>query len=77
MLTTQRSMQISLRWMRRILVVTLILSNFAAVMLADAAPPLQDLQLSIPIQTAFYNSAVSFGGRETGFNATPLVLLTR
>jgi len=38
MCTTQYSMQISLRWMRRMLVVILIISNFAAVMLADAAP---------------------------------------
>jgi hypothetical protein len=44
MRTTQRSIQTSLRWMRRMLVVILITSNFVTVMLADAAPARQATQ---------------------------------
>lgn len=36
-LTTQISSQTSLRWLRRAMTMILILSNFAATMLADAA----------------------------------------
>jgi hypothetical protein len=35
-ITTQISLQTSLRWSRRIMTMTLILSNFAVTMLADA-----------------------------------------
>jgi hypothetical protein len=35
-MTTQISLQTSLRWSRRIMTIILILSNFAATMLADA-----------------------------------------
>jgi len=36
-ITTRISLQTSLRWLRRALAMTLILSNFAATMLADVA----------------------------------------
>ena len=72
MLTTQRSMQTSLRWLRRILVVILIVSNFATVMLADAAGIQQDSQPSLPIRAAFYDTS-----RETGANAPQLIISTR
>ena len=41
-------------WMRSILSFLLIISNFATIMLADAAPALQDSQPSFPIRAAFY-----------------------
>jgi hypothetical protein len=37
LITTQISLQTSLRWLRRILTIGLILANFAATLLADAA----------------------------------------
>ena len=52
--TTRSSTPNSLRWMRRIMTMLLIVSNFASVMLADAAPAQQDSQPSFPIRAAFY-----------------------
>ncbi|RPJ26412.1 MAG: hypothetical protein EHM33_11625, partial [Chloroflexi bacterium] len=55
MFTTPRSsLQKSLRWLRRVMTMILIVSNFATVMLVDAAPVVADTQPSFPIRAAFY-----------------------
>jgi hypothetical protein len=51
---TPHSLQKSLRWLRRILTIILILANFATVMLAGAAPAHPDTQPTFPIRAAFY-----------------------
>src|SRR5215213_3034845 len=54
MLTTQRSMQQMLRWMQRGIVMILITANLATVVLAEAAPGIQDVQPLFPFRAAFY-----------------------
>ena len=93
MFTTQNSMETSLRWMRRMVVVILIFSNFATVMLADAAPARQDTQPPSTIQAGTVSwwrhgsmtegriSALlqngNFGFAITGLNATAVSLASR
>jgi hypothetical protein len=50
----ERSLQKSLRWLRRVMVIILIVANLATVMLADAAPVQADPQPSFPIRAEFY-----------------------
>ncbi len=52
--TSRNSLQSSLRWLRRIMTIILIVANFATVMLAEAAPAQADTQPSFPIRAAFY-----------------------
>src|SRR5215208_6480930 len=66
--TAQSSLQQSLRWLRRIMTVILILSNFATVMLADAAPAVADTQPSFPIRAAFYYPWFPEAWNQQGFN---------
>jgi Glycosyl hydrolase family 99/Calcineurin-like phosphoesterase len=66
--TTRSSPQTSLRWMRRIVTIVLILSNFASVMLADAAPAQPDSQPSFPIRAAFYYPWFPEAWNQQGFN---------
>ena len=54
MLTTERSVQRSLHWVRPVMVMILIVTNLATVALAEAAPAAQDSQPSFPIRAAFY-----------------------
>lgn len=54
MLTIRPSMQKSLRWLRRTMVVILIVSNFVTVILADAASALPVSRSSSPSAAAFY-----------------------
>jgi len=65
---TFRPVQMSLRWMRRILTMVLILSNFTTVMLADAAPVQADSQPSFPIRAAFYYPWFPEAWKQQGFN---------
>jgi acid phosphatase type 7 len=64
----QSSLQNSLRWLRRVMTVLLIISNFATVMLADAAPAQQDAQPSFPIRAAFYYPWFPEAWNQQGFN---------
>ena len=66
--TTRTSPQISLRWMRRIMTIVLIISNFATVIWADAAPAQQDPQPSFPIRAAFYYPWFPEAWNQQGFN---------
>jgi acid phosphatase type 7 len=66
--TTRSSMQKTLRWMRRVMTVVLIVSNFATVMLAGAAPAAQDSQPSFPIRAAFYYPWFPEAWNQQGFN---------
>src|SRR5512138_1825196 len=55
MLTTPRiPLQTLFRWLRCVMTMTLIVANFATVMLAGAAPAAADSQPSFPIRAAFY-----------------------
>jgi len=54
--------------MRRALTVILIVSNFATVMLADAAPAQADTQPSFPIRAAFYYPWFPEAWKQQGFN---------
>jgi hypothetical protein len=54
--------------MRRIMTMLLIVSNFASVMLADAAPAQQDSQPSFPIRAAFYYPWFPEAWNQQGFN---------
>ena len=65
---TRSSPQTSLRWMRRIMTIVLILSNLTTVMLADAAPAQQDSQPSFPIRAAFYYPWFPEAWNQQGFN---------
>jgi hypothetical protein len=49
MLASGHSMQNSLRWTRRLIVIVLIVANLMAVILADAAPIAPDAKSSFPI----------------------------
>src|SRR5919108_5161865 len=66
--TTRSSMQKTLRWMRRMMTIILIVSNFGTVMLADAAPAQQDSQPSFPIRAAFYYPWFPEAWNQQGFN---------
>ena len=66
--TNRRSTQNALSWMRRIMTLMLIVSNFATVMLADAAPAVQDSQPSFPIRAAFYYPWFPEAWNQQGFN---------
>jgi hypothetical protein len=61
-------MQLSLRWMRCIMTLILIVSNFATAVLVDAAPVAQDLQPSFPIRAAFYYPWFPEAWNQQGFN---------
>jgi hypothetical protein len=61
-------LQNSLRWLRRALTVILIVSNFATVMLADAAPAQADTQPSFPIRAAFYYPWFPEAWKQQSFN---------
>jgi hypothetical protein len=59
----------SLRWLRRALTVILIVSNFAKVMLTDAAPAqAEDTQPSFPIRAAFYYPRFPEAWKQQSFN---------
>lgn len=68
MFTTRSSMQKTLRWMRRIMTIVLIVSNLATVMLVDAAPAVPDSQPSFPIRAAFYYPWFPEAWNQQGFN---------
>jgi Glycosyl hydrolase family 99 len=68
MLTTERSMQRMLRWMCRVIVMILITANLATVVLAEAAPAVQDSQPSFPIRATFYYPWFPEAWRQQGFN---------
>ena len=57
-----------LRWLRRAMVVILIIVNLATVMLAGAAPAQQDTQPSFPIRAAFYYPWFPEAWNQQGFN---------
>ncbi|HEX6034429.1 MAG TPA: hypothetical protein VFY83_08340, partial [Anaerolineales bacterium] len=65
---TRTSTPTTLRWMRRLMVALLIVSNFATVMLADAAPALPDSQPSFPIRAVFYYPWFPEAWNQQGFN---------
>ena len=65
---TRSSTPQSLRWMRRIMTMLLIVSNFASVMMADAAPAQQDPQPSFPIRAVFYYPWFPEAWNQQGFN---------
>src|SRR5512145_2113562 len=52
--SSRSSLTSTLRWLRRVMTMTLIVANFATVMLAGAAPAAADTQPSFPIRAAFY-----------------------
>src|SRR5215208_2864223 len=66
--TAQSSLQKSLSWLRRAMTMILIVSNFATVMLADAAPAVADTQPSFPIRAAFYYPWFPEAWNQQGFN---------
>jgi len=66
--TTRSSTPQALRWMRRLMTMLLIISNFATVMMADAAPAQQDSQPSFPIRAAFYYPWFPEAWNQQGFN---------
>ena len=68
MFATETSLAKSLRWLRRVMIVTLILANFAAVVLAGAAPVQADTQPSFPIRAAFYYPWFPESWNQQGFN---------
>jgi hypothetical protein len=68
MFITQRSLQNTLRWSRRLMVLILIIANLVTVMLADAAPAAQDSQPSFPIRAAFYYPWFPEAWNQQGFN---------
>ena len=51
---SRSSLENTLRWLRRVMAVILIVLNFVTVMLAGAAPAGQDPQPAFPIRAAFY-----------------------
>jgi hypothetical protein len=59
-----------LRWSRRVVTAMLIISNFAAVMLADAASTTQDRQPSFSMQAAADYFWFSKAGDQPGFKPT-------
>lgn len=65
---TQTSLQKSLRWLRRAITMVLIVSNLATVLLAGAAPAVQDSQPSFPIRAAFYYPWFPEAWNQQGFN---------
>src|SRR5215211_7573527 len=65
---TRTSTQKTLRWLRRIMTIVLIISNFATVMLAEAAPAMPDSQPSFPIRAAFYYPWFPEAWNQQGFN---------
>ena len=56
------------RWLRRVMTVMLIVSNFATVMLVDAAPAQPDAQPSFPIRAAFYYPWFPQAWKQSGIN---------
>ncbi len=66
--TTRISLPSSLRWLRRVVTMILILSNFATTILADAAPVQADTQPSFPIRAAFYYPWFPEAWNQQGFN---------
>jgi hypothetical protein len=92
MLATQHSMGNSLRWMRRLIVVILIITNFMAIILADAAYAAQNTQsiaLNVwnqqgfnvfthdNLSTAGDDIAISFASGETEENVPRVSIATR
>jgi hypothetical protein len=69
MLATQHSMENSLRWLRRLIVIILIVANLMTVMLADAATSVTEQHITAiqysGIQTGIYDPAVHITGRGT------------
>jgi acid phosphatase type 7 len=65
---TRASAQKTLRWMRRLMTMLLIVSNFATVMLADAASVQPDTQPSFPIRAAFYYPWFPEAWNQQGYN---------
>ena len=91
MLATQHSMGNSLRWMRRLIVVILIITNFMAIILADAAYAAQNTQaidLNVWNQQGFHvfthdnpstagdDMVISFHSDETEENALRVSIAT-
>lgn len=67
-MSTRASAQKTLRWMRRIITTLLIVSNFATVMLANAAPVQPDTQPSFPIRAVFYYPWFPEAWNQQGYN---------
>ena len=67
MLTATQSLNL-LRWLRRVMVVILIIVNLAAVTLVGAAPAQQDTQPQFPIRAAFYYPWFPEAWNQQGFN---------
>ncbi|HLO29461.1 MAG TPA: DNRLRE domain-containing protein [Anaerolineales bacterium] len=65
---TQSSARESLRWLRCVMTVILIVSNFATVMLAGATSIQTDTQPSFPIRAAFYYPWFPEAWNQQGFN---------
>jgi len=65
---SRSSLQKSLRWLHRITIITLIVVNFATVMLAGAAPARADTQPSLPIRAAFYYPWFPEAWKQQSFN---------
>ena len=71
MLATQYSMENSLRWMRRWIVVILVIANLATVILADAASAVTKQHTTIPYsnnQAGINDIANRFTSLETETN---------
>lgn len=81
MLATHHSTENSLRWMRRLIVISLIIANLAAVILADAASAVTK-QHSTPIQYSSIQAGINdiaarFTSPETRANPPQLSISTR
>ena len=81
MLATGHSMENSLRWTRRLIVISLIIANLATVILADAAATLTEqhsptIQYS-SLQAGIDDIAARFTSPETGALAPQLSIITR
>ena len=72
MLATQHPMENSLRWLRRSIVIILLLANFMAVILADSATTATKRHIATiqySIQASIDDLATRFAGHETEANA--------
>ena len=79
MLATQYSMENSLRWMRRWIVLILIIANLATVILADAASAVTKQQTTMPysnVQAGINDIANRFTSLETETNVPQLSITT-
>src|SRR5512133_35377 len=58
----------SIRWLRRVMTVTLLVANFTTTMLVGAAPSQADTQPSFPIRAAFYYPWFPEAWKQQSFN---------